>query len=208
MIRIFIITLSCTIYNHLYREDSSTHDSDDALLSVEDRSHQQQSTMDAINSAMTASLDALGGDEIKELSDEQRTQLLMFMDCVETEPEPSIKYLRDAHWDVERAIEGYFQQHPDHPKSRGGSLQFDLSQLHDIYAEDFEADIQLPDDIVHKTKAKAAASGRRDSTELDELPNGDGWLNHGQRSHPLFTCSVLAMGGIITVWYTYPVSQY
>eukprot|EP01083_Nonionella_stella_P295774 1005112_1 len=151
---------------------------DDDLLSVEDRQHQQQSTMDAINSAMTESLDALGGDEIKGLTEEQRTQLLMFMDCVETEPEPSIKYLRGSNWDLEHAIETYFQQHPDHPKSRGGSLQFDLSQLHDIYAEDmdFEADVQLPDDIVHKTKA--AASGRRDSTELDELPNGDG---HGAR---------------------------
>eukprot|EP01083_Nonionella_stella_P169061 572380_1 len=143
-----------------------------------DPQHQRQSTIDAINSAMTESLDALGGDEIKGLTEEQRTQLLMFMDCVETEPEPSIKYLRGSNWDLEHAIETYFQQHPDHPKSRGGSLQFDLSQLHDIYAEDmdFEADVQLPDDIVHKTKA--AASGRRDSTELDELPNGDG---HGAR---------------------------
>eukprot|EP01083_Nonionella_stella_P169059 572378_1 len=92
---------------------------DDDLLSVEDRQHQQQSTMDAINSAMTESLDALGGDEIKGLTEEQRTQLLMFMDCVETEPEPSIKYLRGSNWDLEHAIETYFQQHPDHPKSRG-----------------------------------------------------------------------------------------
>eukprot|EP01083_Nonionella_stella_P295775 1005115_1 len=139
---------------------------DDDLLSVEDRQHQQQSTMDAINSAMTESLDALGGDEIKGLTEEQRTQLLMFMDCVETEPEPSIKYLRGSNWDLEHAIETYFQQHPDHPKSRGGSLQFDLSQLHDIYAEDmdFEADVQLPDVIVHKTKE--APSGQQSDFDV------------------------------------------
>eukprot|EP01083_Nonionella_stella_P051270 136124_1 len=111
-----------------------------------------------------------GGVEIKGLTEEQRTKLLIFMDCVEVEAEPSIKYLRGSNWDLEHAIETYFQQHPDHPKSRGGSLQFDLSQLHDIYAEDmdFEADVQLPDVIVHKTKEAPSGQQSDFDVQLDK----------------------------------------
>eukprot|EP01083_Nonionella_stella_P305526 1066216_1 len=55
-----------------------------------------------------------GGVEIKGLTEEQRTQLSMFMGCSEsTEVDASIKCLRDANWNPRRALETYFQQHPD-----------------------------------------------------------------------------------------------
>ena len=52
------------------------------------------------------------------------------------------------------------------PKSRQSSLIFDNSQMNEIYngGIPFDADVSLPPDI--------GQQGRRDSTELDEVPNG------------------------------------
>merc|ERR1712130_1099360 len=114
----------------------------------------------------------MGGNEVKTLNAEQKKMLITFMDFVEAEPDPSIKCLRAANWDIQVAMNSYLRQHPDHPKSRGGSLDlkslFDDAQMQQLYngGIDFEQDVHLPPDIGQDAK------GRRDSTELEEAPNG------------------------------------
>jgi len=151
--------------------DEEEDEDADGTRGRSESAHRQMNTIEAIQSAMDASLEALGDDSgIKALSTEQKQKLITFMDFVDTEPDPSIKYLNDANWDIETAVEAYFRQHPDHPKSRGGSLVFDLKQLGDINEDmvDYTQDITLPPDL----QPHGQEQGRRGSLELDEVPDG------------------------------------
>merc|ERR1712129_207983 len=126
--------------------------------------------------AVDESLEMMGGSEVKTLTQEQKKQLITFMDFVEAEPDPSIKCLREANWDLNVAMNNYLRKHPDHPKSRGNSL--DLTNLfsQDVngnYIHNFNDDIHLPPDLdMHLNNEHATQIGRRGSTELDEVPNG------------------------------------
>ena len=78
--------------------------------------HRQMNTMEAIQSAVDASLDAIGSSEVKSLDAEQKKQLITFMDFVDAEPDVSIKYLKQTAWDIQMAMDNYLREHPDHVK--------------------------------------------------------------------------------------------
>lgn len=48
------------------------------------------------------------------LDTEQKSKLSTFMDFVDAEKEPSVRYLRDAAWDLQIAMDNFFREHPDH----------------------------------------------------------------------------------------------
>ena len=106
----------CNAYTSVETEDD---DEDDEKAEEMDRlragsKHRQLDTMEAINMAVDASLEEMGGKEVKSLNQEQKKQLITFMDFVDAEPDPSIKYLREANWDIQVAMNTYLRQHPDH----------------------------------------------------------------------------------------------
>jgi len=134
-------------------------------------SHRQMNTMEQINAAMSASLDAVLGDAKKELTEIERRKLMTFMDFTTADVEPSIKYLKQSGWDPQDAADEYWKDHPEKAASRPGSLIFNQNQLDAIHMEptDFEADIHLPGDI-----ALGQGNKRRGSNEMDpeSVPDG------------------------------------
>ncbi len=100
--------------------DNSDHDvvaaggGGDAGVGGQGQGHQQMSTIEAINSAVDASLSAVDGIDVAALSSEHRSKLITFMDFVEAEPKPSLRYLQEANWDIQVAMDTYLRQHPDH----------------------------------------------------------------------------------------------
>eukprot|EP01083_Nonionella_stella_P076727 209238_1 len=66
-------------------------------------------------------------EDMKLLTSQQKIKLddFMTMDFVETGRVLAVRYLRESNWDLQMALNAYLQQHHDHLKSRGGSLQFD-----------------------------------------------------------------------------------
>ena len=56
-------------------------------------------TMEAIQSAMNVSLDP-----------DQNSKLMTFMDFVDAKPAVSIKYLREAAWDIQIAMDNYLKE--------------------------------------------------------------------------------------------------
>jgi len=157
-------------------EKQETMDND--LLSVDhgnkSSAHRQMNTMEAIAQALDASLEELGGDEVKNLDTKQKEALMTFMDVIEdAEVSPSIKYLRNAQWDMAAAVESYFEDHPNKPKSRNASLILGDTELDAIMNEpiNFNDDIALPPDLEKKHRG-TVGDRHRGSQELDEVPNG------------------------------------
>ena len=81
----------------------------------ENAGHRQMNTIEAIQTAIDQSLVEMGSKEIDTLDQEQKKALMTFMEFVEDiEPDPAIRYLRDAAFDIQLAMDTYFREHPDH----------------------------------------------------------------------------------------------
>ena len=77
--------------------------------------HRQMNTLEAIQTAIDQSLEEMGSKELKSLDQSQKQKLQTFMEFVEDiEPDPAIRYLREANFDIQIAMNNYFREHPDH----------------------------------------------------------------------------------------------